>query len=197
MQNDYAAAVANGEATTARDYIMLCAKRFAQSPEIYDGYAKSKEAAANEIVRLTGLSAEQKQREADEARLASAARAVNSADAKIARIRAYDRMVAKVNAWDVPTWAHEELKRFAIRQLEEARDEDLGQSVSTNGANVSVGASCSAASAVSSNESGEAYVWRRIAELSRDIEFQTRRHEHEVQRAAMAADWLAKLEASL
>lgn len=197
MPSEYTAAVANGDATTARDYIMRCAKHFAQSPEVYDGYAKAKEEAANEIVRLTSLSVEQKQREADEARRASADRAVKAADERRVRVNAYNRMIAKVNAWDAPTWAHEELKRFAIRQLEEARDEDLGRTTSTNGAAEAVGPACSMSITHPAGESSEAYVWRRIAELSRDIEFQTRRHEHEVQRAADAAAWISALEDSL
>jgi hypothetical protein len=200
MPTGYTASVATGATTTARDYLLKCARNFGALIHMRDDasdaeikYAvvgeynsKRKEEAANEIVRLTALSPAEKHREAEAAHAERVKLCADAAAKDEEQSRAYDRMIAKVNAWEPPTPEHEALKKFAVQQLIDSKEFDCNR------------AACAPDEIKNSKpESGEAYVWRRISELSRNIEYHTRQHEDEVRRVTQANAWIAALESSL
>ncbi len=195
MPTAYTAPVATGEVTTAKDFILSCARNFVhhlrdEPPSSSLKYAVAstiysdkKEQAANEIVRLTNLSPAEKHREAE----SDYSGRVERKEARRARNQmqshAYERMAAKVNAWEAPSPDHVALKNFCLAQLASSKEWDCSGDDS--------------AKIPDKAESGESYVWRRISELSKDIEFWTKQHEDEVRRVAQANAWIAALEDSL
>lgn len=136
MPTGYTAAVMDGKVTGLREFMLNLARAGEHDPPKTPINERKPDLAPSQYVadRVARARAEVARYEAmdpeeaiDEQRREQAERSARYAEAdaerKITAAR-YDAMLAKVRAWDPPTEGHEWLKGFAIKQLEESKDND-------------------------------------------------------------------------
>jgi hypothetical protein len=92
----------------------------------------------------------------------------------------YENMLARVKEWAPPTPDHRELKNFMIQQLESSIDFD-----------------CKYDPGEPQRLSGPEYKAQQIANAQRDIDYHTKEHAKEVERAKQRTDWIRALRGSL
>lgn len=191
MPTGYTHAVQSGEITEFKDFALQCARAFgalimmrddplnAPIPDEFtpdDYHIKKIDEAKAEIARLQAMTVDQRdvawrsdyqqQRERHERW---------EAERREQRAR-YDAMLAKVEAWEPPTPDHIEMKAFMRQQLTESIKFDCGHDREAP-----------------VQKSREQWFAEALAEAQRSVDYHTREHEKEVERAANRTAWIRAL----
>lgn len=194
MPTGYTAAVADGKIVKFADFAMACARAFGACITMRDDPAeaaipdeflpcdynlKALREAETELVRLCGLSEDQKQMEAAST---SAKRLKSWQDRetdKSTRKTRYKAMLAEASAWEPPTTEHVELRSFMIQQLRDSIKWD-----------------CTPSNQPAPMSAAEWYD-AALAEAQGAIARHSGEHAKEVERARSRTKWIADLRASL
>lgn len=197
MPTGYTAPVKDGEITSARDYILSCARAFGATihqrddpPDdppsklnIEDSYrvkalasAKQRLAEAEEMTIEEAEAGERKEREAS-----VAYRDKYLADQKVEKQRYVDMAVA-VSKWEPPTDEHMGVKKFALEQLEESIKFDCGRFY---------------VPAVLEPRTPEQYKQRKIADAKENVQYHEEGLANEKERVESQNAWIDSLYSSV
>jgi hypothetical protein len=193
MPTGYTADVQSGKVTEFPDFAMQCARAFgalimmrddpadAPIPEFQpsDYHSKALATAEADVARLSAMTAEQAQTEAD-AEHAKAVRQNNEWNAEKAACRErYEAMILKVDAWTPPTPDHNGLKEFMLKQLRESIDFDCRPYDEPKAL------------------PGAEWLEKAKARAARSVEYHRDEHAAEVKRTADRNAWVRNLRESL
>ena len=189
--------VRNGEVSSFKDFAMQCSRAMGVAIHMRDESSdaplrhqvvgthhddKMKELGA-EITRISSLSADQRQAEADALAIETASRKESRQREAVEGDRRYRMMLAFVNDWAPPTAEHAGFKEFMTNQLQQSIDWDAPTG--------------EAGAAAVSREDGETWYWRRLGELAKEVSYHKKALLEEQQRVASANAWIDALVASL
>lgn len=196
MPTGYTADVQSGKVTEFSAFAMQCARAFgalitmrddppdASIPEEFapSSYnAKRLEEARQELARLIAMTADERQAAADAAHTKAVASWDRYEAERVAQRERYEAMLTKVDAWQPPTPDHGEMKKFMQQQLSE-----------------SIRFDCSGRSSPRPEpKSADEWYAAAVSQSSRDVEYHTKEHAKEVERAINRTEWVRALRQSL
>lgn len=140
MPTGYTAGIENGSITSAKDFIMLCAKNFGACidmrdeplntpiPEQFEGssyYAKSLKEAESTLKIWNDMKLEDACIKYDVEIKSENDRAEKQISEQLEQYKTYRKILREVRDWNPPTSEHEGLKKFAIDQINMCADADI------------------------------------------------------------------------
>lgn len=195
MPTGYTAIIEDREDCTFEDYVWRCARAFgafvmmrdepldAPVPaqfEADDYHAKGIAKAKKRLDDLKAIDAGQAAALAKEEHAAALRSNAASAAKQKAKLARYDAILAKVNAWEPPTSAHVELKKFMVQQIGVSTEFERGY-----------------VAPAPELLSGEAWLAKENAKAARDIAYHTEHDAKERARTAERNAWVTALAASV
>lgn len=196
MPTGYTADIKDG--ITFRTFAMNCARAFGacvtlrdepgggeQIPERFEAssyHAQQVEKARDELATLHALTPAQREQQAAKAWDDDETRRLMRLEDIRAQRKAYEAMLAQVNAWAPPTAEHDGLKEFMRSQIAQSIDFDCNEGYY---------------STPTTRLSGDEWAAKRLADIQRDIAYHQKNHTEEVQRTDSRTAWVKALRASL
>jgi hypothetical protein len=195
MPTGYTADVQSGKITEFKDFVLQCARAFGALitmrddpmdkpiPDEFkpDSYIKTRlDETKDALAGLDAMTEDEivqasKQHNADELQ-----RFKERMQEKTDQRRRYEAMLSKVVEWTPPTGDHAELRTFMISQLQESIKFD-----------------CSYEPETPNPMTPTEWLNHKRTDLQRDVEYYTKSHEEEIERAAKRTEWVKALKKSL
>lgn len=133
MPTGYTCKVQDGSVIEVKDYILDCARQFGalvhmrddngvkiRHREVSDYHLKGLNDAHKRLEEIKNMTDEEVQKKLDESYVNSIESKERMIKGKQESEKKYLAMLDKVNNWNTPTKEHENLKEFAIKQLQES-----------------------------------------------------------------------------
>jgi len=198
MPTGYTSKIYDGEQVTGKEFIMTCARAFgaliemrdepmgAQIPEelkVDTHHEKQLERSKQELNNYKNMPIEEIQELVDETYKKKIEENKKYYNEKLELKNRYERVLAEVEQWKLPSPEHQNLKDYAIRQLEESILFDCGH-IEDYAKEVK-------------KETAEEYIQRQIDSCLWNIEYHQKEWDKEVKRTNERNLWIKQLRDSL
>ncbi len=196
MPTGYTAFIENGQITTAKDFIMLCARAFGATvimkdeplskpiPEVFscsNYYSETICKLQEELKRLQNLTLHEAQEEADDDYKKRFLEYTQGKQKDEKLLEQYNSMEEEIRKWVPPTYEHQNLKDFAINQIEMSKpDMEFWSQLQTI-----------------NRQSATEWLETKIADCKNDIEWYRKLLKREEDNIASKNKWLKDLRNSL
>lgn len=150
--------------------------------EVSNYHAEHAEKMRGELVSFHALTPSQREQQAAKAWDDAETRRLMRLEEMRAQRKAYEGMLAQVDAWTPPTAEHVGLRDFMRKQIVESIDFDCDETYYLT---------------PTARLTGEQWAAKRLADLQRDITYHEQNHAEEVQRTDGRSAWVKALRASL
>jgi len=194
MPTGYTSKIYNGEKVTGKEFIMTCARAFgtliemrdepmnAQIPEelkVDTYHEKQLEHSNQELNNYKNMSIEEARKLVDESYENKVEENKKYYDEKLELKNRYEKVLAEVEQWKLPSPEHQNLKDYAIRQLEESILFDCGH-IEDYAKEVK-------------KETPEEYIQKQIDSCLWNIEYHQKEWDKEVKRTNERNLWIKQL----
>jgi len=198
MPTGYTSKIYEGEQVSGKEFIMTCARAFGALIEMRDEpldakipeelkidthHNKALEKSKQELDKYRNMSIEEAQKLVDESYKKTVEDNKKYYDEKLELRNRYEKVLAEVEAWELPSQDHQNLKDYAIRQLEESILFDCGH-IEDYAKEVR-------------KETPEEYIQKQIDSCLWNIEYHQKEWENEVKRTNERNLWIKQLRESI